>query len=119
MSAITLISPVNYKDVKLKWSAITGNSNSKENHKFRESLECQVLLLGFWWFVAAALDCPWPCLDWDCLCVQFDVLASLCGPHISISGNCINSVVDNPFYEGLFHELSMPLGMDDRVTGNV
>ena len=32
------------------------------------------------------------------------------------SQETINSVFGNPLYEGLFHELSMPLGMDD--TGN-
>ena len=37
------------------------------------------------------------------------------GLDISISGNSINSVFGNPLYEGLFQELSMPLGMDDRT----
>ena len=87
----------------------------KNNHKFQEIWGWQIFLLGFWCFVAAALHCPWRHLGWDCPCVQFDIFASLCGLHISISGNSINSVFDNLLYEGLFQEVSMPLGMDDRT----
>ena len=82
---------------------------------FQESLGWQIFLLGFWWFLAAGLGCPWGRLGRDCPCAWFDALASLCGLHIAISGNSINSVFDNPFYEGLFHELSMPLGMGDST----
>ena len=50
------------------------------------------------------------------VCVHSLMFLLLCvSIHISISGNSINSVFDNPFYEGLFHELSVPLGMGDRT----
>ena len=39
----------------------------------------------------------------------------LCVASTFPSQETINSVFGNPFYEGLFHELSMPLGMDDKL----
>ena len=39
----------------------------------------------------------------------------LCVASTFPSQETVNSVVDSPLCEGLFHELSMPLGMDDRL----
>ena len=39
----------------------------------------------------------------------------LCVASTFPSQETVNSVVGNPFYEGLFHELSMSLGMGDRL----
>ena len=39
----------------------------------------------------------------------------LCGASTFPSQETVNSVFDNPRCEGLFQELSLPLGMDDRT----
>ena len=48
-------------------------------------------------------------------CVYSLMFSFLCLASTFPSQETVNSVFDNPLCEGLFQELSVPLGMDDRT----
>ena len=117
VSAITLISPI--------ITRMLGSNGELSNRQqcfpnriisFRKVLDGRYYCWasgGLWLQHWTALGSTWA----GTACVYSLIFLLFCvSIHVSISGNSINSVFDNPFYEGLFHELSIPLGMGGNVS---
>ena len=115
VSAITLISPIITRMLGSK-----GELSNKQQYfpnriiSFRKVLDGRYYCWasgGLWLQHWTALGGTWA----GTACVYSLMFLLLCVASTFPSQETVNSVVDCSLCEGLFHELSVPLGMDDRL----